>query len=37
MPVGIGSALPNGMVYYFVKRTDNSLPKKVIEKQLRNE
>jgi hypothetical protein len=32
MPVGIGSALPGKMVYYYVKRTDNAMPKVVYEK-----
>lgn len=32
MPVGIGSALPGNMVYYYIKRTDNSMPKIVYEK-----
>lgn len=32
MPVGIGSALPGKMVYYYIKRTDNSMPKVVYEK-----
>jgi hypothetical protein len=34
MPIGIGSALPGGMVYYNIKRTDTSLPKVVYEKGL---
>lgn len=34
MPVGIGSALPGKMVYYYIKRTDNSMPKVVYEKGL---
>lgn len=34
MPVGMGSALPGNMVYYYIKRTDNSLPKIVYEKGL---
>lgn len=32
MPIGIGSNLPEGMVYYYIKRTDSSLPKSVYEK-----
>lgn len=36
MPVGIGSALPGDMVYYYIKRTDNSQPKVVYEKGLTN-
>jgi hypothetical protein len=32
MPVGIGSSLPSKMVYYYIKRTDNSMPKIVYEK-----
>lgn len=34
MPVGIGSFLPGGMVYYYIKRTDTSLPKVVYEKAI---
>lgn len=30
MPVGIGSALFGDMVYYYIKKTDNSLPKIVL-------
>lgn len=37
MPVGIGSALFGDMVYYFIKRSDNSLPKMVLEKGIRSE
>lgn len=37
MPVGIGSALFGDMVYYYVKRTDNSLPKAVLERGVRSE
>jgi hypothetical protein len=37
MPVGIGSGLPNDMVYYFIKKTDHSLPKVVLEKGVRNQ
>lgn len=36
MPLGIGSALFAGMVYYYIKRSDNSLPKIVLEKGLRS-
>jgi hypothetical protein len=36
MPVGTGSALLGDMVYYFIKRTDNSLPKVVLEKGVRS-
>ena len=32
MPVGLGSSLPSKMVYYYIKRTDNSMPKIVYEK-----
>lgn len=32
MPVGLGSTLPSKMVYYYIKRTDNSMPKIVYEK-----
>ncbi len=34
MPVGIGSSLPGGMVYYYIKRTDTSLPKIVYERTI---
>jgi hypothetical protein len=34
MPVGVGSALPGNMVYYFIKRTDNTMPKIVYERGL---
>ena len=34
MPVGIGSFLPGGMVYYYIKRTDTSLPKVVYQKAI---
>lgn len=37
MPVGIGSALFDNMVYYHIKRTDNSLPKMVLERGVRSE
>ena len=37
MSVGTGSALFDDMVYYFIKRTDNSLPKVVLEKGVRSE
>jgi hypothetical protein len=37
MPVGIGSALLGNMVYYHIKRIDNSLPKIVLEKGVRSE
>jgi hypothetical protein len=37
MPIGLGSALFGGMVYYFIKKPDHSLPKIVFEKGLRNE
>lgn len=37
MPVGVGSALFDSMVYYHIKRTDNSLPKVVLEKGIRSE
>jgi len=30
MPVGVGSALFGDMVYYHIKKTDNSLPKIVL-------
>jgi len=30
MPVGMGSALFGNMVYYYIKKTDNSLPKIVL-------
>jgi len=36
MPVGVGSALFGDMVYYFIKRTDNSLPKAVLDKGIRS-
>lgn len=29
MPVGLGSSLFEGTVYYYVKRTENALPKAV--------
>lgn len=34
MPIGIGSALPGAMVYYYIKRTDTAQPKVVYEKAL---
>lgn len=37
IPVGLGSSLFNGMVYYYIKRAENSLPKAVLEKGLRNQ
>jgi hypothetical protein len=37
MPVGMGSALFGDMVYYYIKRTDNSLPKAVLDKGVRSE
>ena len=37
MPVGVGSALFGNMVYYYIKRSDNSLPKMVLEKGIRSE
>lgn len=37
MPVGVGSALFGDMVYYHIKRTDNSLPKAVLERGVRSE
>lgn len=37
MPIGTGSALFDDMVYYFIKRTDNSMPKVVLEKGVRSE
>lgn len=37
MPIGVGSALFGDMVYYFIKRSDNSLPKMVLEKGIRSE
>jgi hypothetical protein len=37
MPVGVGSALFGDMVYYYLKRTDNSLPKAVLERGVRSE
>ena len=37
MPMGTGSALFGDMVYYYIKRTDNSLPKMVLEKGVRSE
>lgn len=30
IPVGIGSTLFNNMVYYYIKRAENSLPKVVL-------
>ena len=36
MPVGIGSALFGNMVYYYIKRSDNSFPKIVLEKGVRS-
>lgn len=36
MPVGMGSALFGDMVYYYIKRTDNSLPKAVLDKGVRS-
>jgi|JI7StandDraft_1071085.scaffolds.fasta_scaffold3031578_1 hypothetical protein len=30
IPVGIGSALFNDMVYYYIKRAENALPKLVL-------
>ena len=30
IPIGIGSALFNDMVYYYIKRTENALPKAVL-------
>lgn len=37
MPVGIGSALFGDMVYYHIKRSDNSFPKIVLDKGVRSE
>lgn len=37
IPVGIGSSLFNGMVYYYIKRTESALPKAVLEKNIRNQ
>jgi len=37
MPIGIGSSLFGDMVYYHIKRTDNSLPKVVLERGVRSE
>jgi hypothetical protein len=37
MPIGVGSALFGDMVYYHIKRSDNSLPKMVLEKGTRSE
>ena len=35
MPVGLGSSLFEGTVYYYVKRTENALPKAVFQKGIR--
>ena len=37
IPVGIGNTLFNNMVYYYIKRAENSLPKVAIEKGVRNQ
>jgi hypothetical protein len=37
MPIGIGSSLFGDMVYYHIKRTDNSLPKIVLEKGVKTQ
>ena len=37
MPVGLGSTLFEGTVYYYVKRTENALPKAVFEKGIRSD
>jgi hypothetical protein len=36
IPIGIGSSLFKNMVYYFIKRTENALPKLVLGKGVRN-
>jgi hypothetical protein len=37
MPVGLGSALFQDTVYYYIKRAENSQPKAVLEKGLRSQ
>ena len=37
MPVGLGSSLFEGTVYYHVKKTENALPKTVFEKGIKSQ